>query len=199
MSEIVEGQDPNAEKQETTVDVDALVNRIEALEQSKDRLLNESKSWKSKYQSVVGKMEEKENQAMTERNDFKGLYEKSQGQIMDLQERAKAEQKKRLETALMYEVARHGRDAEDTEILLAAVKTKKKDVLGYDSDSDAWHGVDTAIDDLRKTNPGLFKSNLPGTPDGRPKAAVPVEKTVDELISEDPNAVLNDALKSLLV
>jgi len=199
MSENVEGQDQQPEQvTEPAVDVEALVQRVEALENSKDRLLQESKQWKAKYQSVKTEAENKEHEAMAQNNDFKGLYEKTINQVEELKNQLVQEKKSKLEAGLKYEVAKHGKDAEDVDILLAAVKTKKRDVVGFDADAGAWQGVDSAIDELRKTNPGLFKHSVPGMETGRPNAALPKEKTIEERIVETPNGVLEDALKELL-
>lgn len=200
MSEVVEGQSTEPEKVEDkeTVDVETLTQRLEALENSNQRLLSESKQWKNKYQSVRSEADKKEQEAMAQSNDFKGLYERSLSQIDELKNELVGEKKGKLETGLKYEVAKYGKDAEDMDILLAAVKTKKRDVVGYDTEADSWRGVDSAVDELRKSNPGLFRSSVPGMENGRPRAAVPKEQTIEEKIAESPNGVLEDALKALL-
>jgi len=199
MSEKVEGQvtEPS-EMTKPEVKVEELMSRMEQLEKSNSRLLDESKTWKSKYQSIRSEAEEREHETLKQSNDFKGLYEKTLDQVGTLKGQLTEVQKERLETSLKYEVAKNGGDADDMDILLAAVKTKKKDVLGYDSESQNWKGVDLAVEDLRKSNPGLFKSNVPGMENGRPISAVVKEKTVDEMIQEDPDTVLLDALKQIL-
>lgn len=200
MSENVEGQDqtPEMESKEPEVNVSELVSRVERMEQSNKRLLDESKTWKQKYQNVRSEQEEKETQVLAEKNDFKGLWEKSQQEIGALKDELIDSKKNSLETALQFEVAKFGKDAEDTDILLAAVKTKKRDVLGFDKEAKKWQGVDVAVEELRKSNPGLFKSTVPGMETGRPGSAVEKEKTVEELINEDPMAVLKTQLAKIL-
>lgn len=199
MSENVEGHDQVPEGDEVRkvqqVDVDALTERLEKLEQSNKRLLDESKSWKAKYQSVKSDVEERENQALKESNDFKGLYEKTLAQVEELKNNYHEVQKASFDTALKYEVAKHGSDAEDTDILLAAVKTKKRDLLGFDKDLKQWKGVDLAIDELRTSNPGLFRRNVPGLENGRPQTNVPKEQTLDDRIADDPMSVFKEVLK----
>ncbi len=190
-------QKPEGE-QEQRVDVGELTARLERLEKSNNRLLDESKSWKAKYQSVRSEVEEQQTQQMQEANDFKGLYEKTLEKAQSLEEMIKTEKKSALENTLKYEVAKNAKDAEDTDLLLAAIKLKKKDLLGYDGENGVWKGVDEAVDELRVSNPGLFVQDKPGMINGRPQSAVPKDKTVDELIDEDANSVLNIALKELL-
>ena len=190
-----EQQEQQAEGQKQ-VSSDELIKRMERLESSNERLLDESKAWKAKYQSVKSEVEQRETEQMQETNDFKGLYEKAIQKAQSLEDEIKNEKKSALESTLKYEVAKNAKDAEDTDLVLAALKLKKKDMLGYDREAGVWKGVDQAIDDLRVTNPGLFLKEKPGMENGRPQP-VP-EKTVDELITDNPSAVLNEVLKNIL-
>ena len=196
----------NAEQQESKpegeqvqkVDADELMNRLELLENSNKRLLDESKSWKAKYQGVRSEVEEKQTQQMAEANDFKGLYQKTLEQVNELKEEVKNGKRESLQSTLKYEVAKNARDASDPDLLLAAIQLKKKDLVGFDREAGTWKGVDGAIEELRKEVPGLFTQDKPGMVNGRPQSAVPKDKTVDEMILEDPNSVLNKALVELL-
>ena len=190
-----QAQKPEGEEK-GTIDVEALAKKLERLESSNQRLLEESKSWKAKYQGIRSEVEERESEQMKEANDFKGLYQKAMEKAQSLEEALKEEKRGALESTLKYEVAKNARDAEDTDLVLAALKMKKKDMLGYDREQGVWKGVDEAIEDLRVTNPGLFVKEKPGMESGRPQK-VP-EKTVDELIDENPSAVLNEVLKNIL-
>jgi len=185
---------PEGEKPQ--IDVTELQARMERLESSNQRLLDESKSWKGKYQGLKTEIEENQNEQMRETNDFKGLYEKAMQKVQTLEEDVKSGKRSELESTLKYEVAKNAKDAEDVDLVLAALKLKKKDMLGYDREAGAWRGVDEGINDLRKSNPGLFKSDIPGMESGRPQS-VPT-KTEEELINEDPNSVLTTALSELL-
>lgn len=184
--------------EEPKVDVDDLTARMERMEASNKRLLEESKTWKTKYQDVRTAADDKVTEDLQQQNDFKGLYEKSQATNEELRIDLLETKKSGLETSLQFEVAKEGSDAEDIDILLAAVKTKKRDVLGYDKEARRWEGVGQAIEELRKSNPGLFKSNVVGMENGRPQSAVTKEKTVEELIIEDPMAVLKEQLAKIL-
>lgn len=196
----------NAEPQESKPEgeqgrderLDEAWENIERLESSNRRLLDESKSWKTKYQGVQSKVEEQQTAQMQEKSDFKGLYENQLEKVETLQGELRSQQKNGLESTLKYEVAKYAKDAEDTDIVLAALKIKQKDLLGYDRESGTWKGVNDAVDALRVSNPGLFIKDKPGMINGRPQSAVPKDKTVDELIQENPNSVLTVALEELL-
>jgi len=107
------------------------------------------------------------------------------------------EKKSSLETTLKYEVAKNAKDAVDTDLLVAAIKMKKRDVIGYDTETNSWTGVDSALGDLRSEIPSMFSQDKPTMVSGRP-GALPVEKTLDQRIDEDADAVLKDALGELL-
>lgn len=198
MSTQVAEEQKAPEQVKESMAAEELLARMERLEKSNQRLLDESKTWKAKYQSIKSESEEKQTQQMQEANDFKGLYEKTLEKAKSLEEAIKLEKKTALENTLKYEVAKNAKDAEDTDLLLAAIKLKKKDLLGYDSDNGLWKGVDLAIDELRVSNPGLFVKDKPTMINGRPQSAVTKEKTMDELILENPNSVLNSVLSELL-
>lgn len=186
------------QEQEQSVDVNELAAKLEKLENYNNKLLKETREWRGKYQGLRSDVEEQNTAKMQEANDFKGLYEKTLEEVTALKEGIKNEKKSALETTLKYEVAKNAKDAEDTDLLLAAIKLKKKDLLGYDSDAGTWKGVEDAISDLRVSNPGLFIQEKPGMVNGRPQAAVPKDKSLDELIAEDSDGVLKDALGKLL-
>lgn len=203
MSEAVEGQNQmpegeQAREQLPNVDVKGLISRLDQLEKSNARILDESKMWKSKYQSVRTEVEQKEKEVLEQNNDFKGLYERTLAQVNELKGQVTSLTEDKYGTALKYEVAKYGKDAEDMEILEAAVKTKKRDLVGIDKETGQWRGVDLAVEELRKSHPGLFSQMTPGHESGRPNAIVPQEKTLDERINEDPSGFLRESLKNFL-
>ena len=179
------------------VNVNEVMSRLEKLESSNTRLLDESKAWKSKYQGLKGEIEEKETQIMTENNDFKSLYEKTQEELA--QERAMGLERDRndLKSSLKFEVAKSARDAEDVDLLISAISSKK-DGLAYDKEAGVWEGVDSVIGELRKEKPFLFSKERVGLSNGRPLSEPPKEKSQRERLIEDPNSVLNDVLASFI-
>ena len=193
----VQNEQPEGE-QEQKVDNSELMAQLKRLEASNKRVVEESKSWKAKYQNVKAEVEQKETEQLQASNDFKGLYEKTLEEKQRLEEESANSKKSALETTLKYEVAKNAKDADDMDILLAAIKVKKKDLLGYDKENGQWLGVKEAIDELRTENSGLFVKDKPGMVNGRPGAIVSKDKTIEEQIAEDPTGVLNSALKDLL-
>lgn len=185
-------------EQEEKIDVEAVMQKLKSLEQSNERLLDESKAWKSKYQSIRGEVEQSQNEELKQKNDFKGLYEKTLNEKEELLDTLRNEKKANLESTLKYEVAKNARDAVDTDLLLAAIKLKKKDQIGYDNDTGSWRGIDSAVADFRTEMPSLFSQDKPGMVNGRPKSALPKEKTVDERILDEPDTVLKEALAQML-
>lgn len=192
---------------EQKVDLEALQARMDRLETKNSelesrnsRLLKESKDWKARFHSKVSENEKEKVDKMQEANDFKGLWERSQEDTQKLKQENEAERTLRLETELKFEVASHARDAEDLDLVVYAMKKRKKDLLGYDSETKQWKGVKEAVNELRSEDgtSRLFGSEKPGMISGRPQSAVPKQKTVEELIEENPNAVLTGLVTQLV-
>lgn len=178
-------------------DANELMERLERLESSNQRLLDESKSWKSKYQQTKAEIEQQETQKMQQSNDFKGLYEKAQQEINSLKATHEDERRNSLKATLKYEVAKNARDAEDVDLLISAL-TAKQGSLAYDKESKHWEGVESAIGELRKEKPFLFSKERVGMANGRPADNPPKEKSAREKLAEDPNAMLNEVLSNFL-
>ena len=178
------------------IDVNELAQRVEQLESSKARLLEESKTWKSKYQSAKAEQEQKETQAMQESNDFKGLYEKAQQDVMELKQRIESDKTESLKSSLRYEVAKNAKDAQDVDLLVNVVAGS--DLIAYDHEAKQWKGITDAVGAARKEKSFLFDRERVGLANGRPANEPPKEKSVREKLAEDPNAVLNDVLGKFL-
>lgn len=198
MTEVVEGQEPNPEEEKTEqIDVGALTARMEKLEQSNTRLLDESKSWKAKYQGVKSEVEQRETEQLAASNDFKGLYEKAMGQVADLKEDLVTTKKKGLKSTLKYEVAKHAKDAIDVDDIIHNIN-RNPDGIAYDKDKGVWEGIGDSIAELRAKKSHLFDTGKVRMENGRPGNIVPKEKSIDDLINEDPMGVLAEAFKQIL-
>jgi len=181
-----------------------LIKRLEALEahnakleSTKERLLNDSKDWKRKYQSVKSETESKVQAQLEEQNDFKGLYERGNDKIMELTEELNKTKRNSLKSALKFEVSKNATDAQDVDLLLSAIQGKKEQIA-YDSESDQWQGVGEVIGELRTEKPFLFKKDKTGMVNGRPSNEPPKEKSVRDILKENPEAALEVALGDFL-
>jgi len=198
MSDQAEPQGQNPEQgnggNEPQINVSELQARMERLESSNSRLLEESKAWKNKYQNVKSEAEERETLAMQESNDFKGLYEKAQNELAEMKQ-AQAEVKRdNLKSSLRYEVAKGAKDSLDVDMLVNYVAGSE--FIAYDQEAKQWKGIDDAIGAARKEKSFLFDRERVGMANGRPSDQPPKEKSARERLADDPKAVLNELLQT---
>lgn len=198
VEQLAQGQESGkAEEAKGDVDVNEMMARLEKLESSNSRLLEESRTWKSRYQQTKAEIEQEKTQKMEQSNDFKGLYEKAQQELAAANQAREDEKKESLRATLKYEVAKNAKDAEDVDLLIAAI-TSKQGSLAYDKENRHWEGVESVIGEIRKEKPFLFNRERVGLANGRPSNEAPKEKSAREKLAEDPNAMLNELLKSFV-
>jgi len=192
-----DGQASDEVKQTETVDVNALMSRLDKLESHNANLTNDVKEWRTKAKAVKTEMESKEQERMHESNDFKGLYEKSVNEVAEMKNTLLNQKKVGLRNTFNYEVAKHAGDAQDTDLLIAALNSKSSSVA-YDNENDSWQGIPDAITELRTEKPFLFKTDKPGMVSGRPQTVPVKEQTLDEAMMEDSSGILAKAIGQLL-
>jgi len=187
----------NTQDEKPTVDVEALMGRLDKLEAHNQNLSRDVKEWRTKYKGLKSEAEEKEVNEMQQSENFKGLYEKQQEKVLELQESMNSMRKNSLKSAFKYEVAKHAPDAQDTELLIAALQ-KKQDKFAYDNDNSKWEGIDSALDEVRSETPFLFKQEKVQMVNGRPaKITEEKPKTVDEMDKSEIMGSLKDDFAEL--
>ena len=142
--------------------------------------------------------EQKETQKMQESNDFKGLYEKTQQELAEIRTAREQERADAMKAEFRYQVAMKAKDAEDVDLLVSAITNNKRESIAYSSESGKWEGVTDVINDLRKEKPFLFAKERVGLSNGRPGDNVPKPKSAQEMLAENPNAVLEKLLAESL-
>ena len=193
--EDVSGQEPTQTPDgEQATSAEELQTRLDKLEAHNRNLTNDLKQWRDKAKTTRSEMEERENERLKEANDFKGLYEKSMEQINDLKSQINDEKKVNLKKSFHLEVAKHGADAQDPDLLVAALNSKS-DRVAYDKEANKWEGIPEAITELKTEKPFLFVSDKPSMVNSRPQAIQEKEKSIEEQIQENPGALLDMAIK----
>lgn len=200
MSEVVEGQsESNVEQPQVSAeDFAAMKEQIERLTSTNQRLLEESKTYKSKAQQKAEELEQIERQKLQDAGKLEELLELERNKAHQAETRAKSLERETMKRSLQLEVASHARDARDLKLVLAAINA---DDFSYDEATGAFKGVDQAVSNVKSTHPFLFESkSMPSTPDGRPAANVPRDLTLQDKIADkgERNNLLNEALNELL-
>lgn len=184
-------------KETPTIDVEALAKRVEQLESSNNRLLDESKSWKEKYQGLKGNVEKENEAKLTENEQWKELLEMEKNKVHDLQSKVKNLTTTTMQRDLQYRVASLAKDAYNVDDVVTAVG--KTQMLQIDSETGSISGIEEAYNAVRSEKPYLFNTaKRSGMDAGRPEDMTPKEKSIDEQIAENPNDVLGQVLKGII-
>ena len=166
-----------AEQQEQNqeIDVQALMEQMESMQakmqklsNTNERLLNESKQNKSKYQSLKTEVENKERQQLVESENYKELLEIEQNKLFETQEKMKSMKQKVMKANLRSEVAKYAKDAYDIDDIINSLP---RDVLELDDDNLMVNGVKEGVDLVRKNKAHLFNKGpkAHGMGEGRPE------------------------------
>ena len=135
---------PNAEA--TAVDVKAL----EVSAETHARVLEESKRNKIKAQELKTKLEEIEKQTLLEKEEFKKLYETSEAKFQGLYKSLVKEKVK----STVSEIALKAGCVNVDDLL----KLGNAELLQIDDETMMVSGVDSFVEEAKKTKPYLFKS-----------------------------------------
>lgn len=128
--------------------IDVLRAELEQALSTKKRILNESKSYKSKYQELRKEVETKTNKELEEQQKYKELYEKASQRSADLEKKFLRQQ---LNMSLQTQASKAGW-TRDIDVLM---KLGKSDLLQIDEDG-VVHGADIFVDEVKKEYPMLF-------------------------------------------
>ena len=190
-------QELESKEEKPTVDVDSLMKRVEQLESSNSRLLDESKTWKEKYQGVKTQKQKEEEAKLTENEQWKELLEIEKNKVHELSSKVKNLTTTTMQRDLQYKVASLARDAYNVDDVVTAIS--KTGALDIDKDSGSISGVEEAYNRVREEKPYLFNTaKKSGMGSNRPDDMIPKEKSLDEQIEENPNDILASVLKDLI-
>jgi hypothetical protein len=169
-----EGSAQNGEGQskvENAQGVDELQKRIEQLEASNKRLLEESKGFKEKYKSSASEVQKKEEQIAMEKGDLQKLLEIERTRTAEVSAELNGMKHKVLSQELRSTVSRFAQDAIDLEDLMnqPAFAPILKDAVDPETLSVNPDKAKQFTDELRKAKPHLFKAaSQPGVVTQKP-------------------------------
>ncbi len=166
--------------------------KLNQLASSNERLLKESKDWKAKYNGVKEEVTSTKKEELEREGKLSELLELERNKSHEIQQQVAKMKRDNMKAALKYEVAKHAKDAHNIDDIVRNIDI---DMIDYNEDNNSFANVDMAVDAVRKDRTYLFLGkSAPSMPSDRPSANVPVEKSLEEQISENPNAVLKQAL-----
>lgn len=161
-----EGQSQPAEV--SGLDVNELLEELKSAKSSKERLLSESKDWKSKYTKLREDLEKEERGKLEQNEQFKELVEIEKNRNHELKTQLDQLKETTLESNLVSSLTGLAKDAHDSRMLLSAMPG---DYLAHDPETLRWDEdkLKLGIEKLKETKPFLFKQPA-STVSGKPQA-----------------------------
>lgn len=161
-----EGQTEQKVEQKTSAD--DVTERLLQIEKTNQRLLAESKEWKSKYQTMVDKQAEAEKENLKEKEDWKSYYEKEKTDWLTEKEKHLVFKKNTINKLLSSEILTYAPEAHDIELVKQALP---RDMINaFEEDNEIkFSGIKEAVDRLKKEKAFLFKTqNVQQMASGKP-------------------------------
>lgn len=190
-------EQPAEEKKEISIDeFNALRAENEKFKGTNDRLLEESKEWKTKFQGLRNDVSEEQTAKLTNDKNWEGLLEVEKQKNFDLQKKNDDRAKKVLNSDLNFKVASFAPDAHNVN---AIIDLLPKEMLDIDEENLTVSGVEDAVSKLRETDAWAFKSDkkvgMAGNP---PSRRAPREKTLSEMSTDEKRLKLRENLGKLI-
>ena len=177
---VVEGQEPSA-------DVKSLMGEIQKLRSTNERLLEESKSHKSKYQEVAGTLDTIERERLEKEGKTDEILLKEREEKAKIMEDLKMIKSKTLKANVKNSLYSKAKDAHSIDDLLSL---KQASMIEYDEETlePVQDTLDQFVNLVREEKPYLFGSKkVAPMAEGKPKA---------ETTNKKPS--IDDALGALL-
>lgn len=188
--------------EENAVDPNEMAEKLKAYEEqlnklasTNERLLSESKQYKDKWKSLREEAENKEQAKLTENEQWKELLELRENDLHKTKEQLTNIKRAALKKELQFKVATLAPNARDINDVINALP---RDILQISEEDLTVSGIEDAVTYVKEKKPWYFDEKVKtGMVSERPEGKVK-EKSQDELINENPNAMLQDALGKLL-
>lgn len=175
-------------------DMDKVMARLEQMEKTNERLLEESKAWKQKYKGLNSEVEQKQRADLEKTENWKDLLEIEKNQKMELKNQLVDTRKAVLQKELNFKVAKVAGDAYNVDDVISSLP---RDVLAIDEENLSVSGVSEAVNYVRENKPYLFqKDNKSGMSSARPKGESG-KKTYEDLSETEKDQMFGNAVSEL--
>jgi hypothetical protein len=189
-----ENQEQVTQEAAEQLDVKTVLEKLNQLEQTNARLLEESREYKTKYKGLRGEVEQKEKEKLEAQENWKELLEIERNKAFELQEKFKQTKKQTLKQKLNFEVARLAQGAYDINDIITALP---QDIIQIDEDNLEVKNVDQAVAYVKEKKPYLFNAKQStGMIDGRPRTDIR-DVSFEELSKDEQDRLFKEALLKL--
>jgi hypothetical protein len=176
-------------------DINLVMEELKALKASNERLLTESKDWKSKYQNVSSEKSTIEKARLEKEGNFQALLEQEKTEKVNLEKKLKEREKSLLKTQARSLLAEVAKDAHDISDLL---RLDDVGIIEYDEENLTVkkESVEKFYATVKTKKPWMFgEKKLPSTATGyvakETGAKLPSEMNQAEQLSAMKNSLKN--------
>lgn len=183
------------------VDVNELVTELNKLRSTNERLLNESKQYKTR-KTEVEELKEKlnmyETKKLEEEGNFQEMLRREQEEKSRLQARLKQQSNEILKGNIFNSVANVAKDAHDISDLLAQSDYANMIEVDEESLKPQRESVEKFVSSLREQKPYLFKGKkVAAMADAKASIDKPVNKSLGQMNDNERKEMLRQALSQL--
>lgn len=178
------------------VDIEKVMQELNEVRATNERLLNESKEWKSKYQSSAKERENIEKAKLEKEGNFQELLEKEKSERLNLEKKLKDRESSLLKTQARALLAEYAKDAHDIGDLLRLDEVSS---IQYDEEnlSVVKESVKDFVSSIREKKPWMFgEKNIPSSTDGAPSSNV--NKSFTQMTSKEKEAAMKASFANIL-
>lgn len=188
-------------EQANALDTNELMAEIEKLKSTNERLLAESKNYKtrkSEVEEMAKKLEQYEQQKLEETGNYQEMLKREQEKRRELEQNLRAKDEKILKSNVFNYVSNYAKDAHDINDLLAQREYASMIEIDDDSLEPVAESVQKFVDSLRNDKKYLFKGHkVASMADSKPTADKPREKTLAQMSDSERRKILQDSLRNL--
>jgi len=188
-------------EQANALDTNELMAEIEKLKSTNERLLAESKNYKtrkSEVEEMAKKLEQYEQQKLEETGNYQEMLKREQEKRRELEQNLRAKDEKILKSNVFNYVSNYAKDAHDINDLLAQREYASMIEIDDDSLEPVAESVQKFVDSLRNDKKYLFKGHkVASMADTKPSTEKPREKTLAQMSEAERRQLLKDSLSSL--
>lgn len=185
----------NEQEQTQEFDAKAIMARMEKMEATNARLLEESQNYKNKYRGLRDNVEKEQTAKLEESENWKDLLTIEKDKRSALEVQLRESRQSTLKKELGFKVASLAKDAHNVDDILGAIP---RNMLNLDEENFTVSGVDEAVNFVRESKPYLFSKNTStGMTSARPQG-MGKPQTYDEMDEAQKDALFNEALGGLV-
>jgi hypothetical protein len=175
--------------------IDDVLKERDALKLQNERLLDESKTYKKKWQSVNGEKSAIERERLEKEGNFQALLEAEQKRTLELEGKLKDREKNLLKTQARSLLSELAKDAHDVGDLL---RLDEVSMIQYDEEnlSVVKDSVNKFVATVRDKKPWMFgEKKIPSQADGKPTQSS--KKSVGNMTEAERLQEMKNSFKSI--